>query len=122
ASVSPSPRFRCAAPLLAGFPPVCAVVTAANSLSQFCEDCENLSKSKPGDYSFGMKLTRALLPCFSILAFLAIGPKLQAAEPELLPAPWKHQDIGAVEVKGTAAFHNGGFTLKGSMDTWGTND
>ena len=69
-----------------------------------------------------MKLKCALLPCFSILVVLAIGPKSQAAEPESLPAPWKHQDIGAVEVKGTAAFHDGGFTLKGSMDTWGTND
>ena len=69
-----------------------------------------------------MKLIRALLPGFSILGVLAIGPKLQSAEPETLPAPWKHQDIGAVEVKGTAAFHDGGFTLKGSMDTWGTND
>jgi hypothetical protein len=36
--------------------------------------------------------------------------------------PWKHQDIGALEVKGSAAFANGVFTLMGTLDTWGTND
>ena len=39
-----------------------------------------------------------------------------------LPPPWQHQDIGAVEVKGAAGFAQGVFTLKGTLDTWGTND
>ena len=39
-----------------------------------------------------------------------------------LPPPWEHQDIGAVTVKGGAAFDRGVFTLKGTLDTWGTND
>ncbi|MBC8001234.1 MAG: hypothetical protein H7X97_01485 [Opitutaceae bacterium] len=40
----------------------------------------------------------------------------------LLPAPWQHQDVGAVEVKGHASFDQDTFTLKGTLDTWGTND
>ena len=38
-----------------------------------------LSKSKPGDYSFGVKLKCGLVPCFQILVVLAIGPKSQTA-------------------------------------------
>src|SRR5439155_400878 len=32
------------------------------------------------------------------------------------------QDIGAVEVKGGASFNGGVYTIKGTLDTWGTND
>lgn len=39
-----------------------------------------------------------------------------------LPGEWKHQDIGGVEVKGSATFERGVFTLQGTLDTWGTND
>ncbi len=39
-----------------------------------------------------------------------------------LPPPWKHQDIGAVQVKGDASFGDGVFTVSGTLDTWGTND
>ena len=46
----------------------------------------------------------------------------RAAEPESLFGSWKHQDIGAVEVKGSASFNQGVFTLQGTLDTWGTND
>jgi len=45
-----------------------------------------------------------------------------AAEAEALPGGWKHADIGAVEVKGSASVAQGVFHLKGTLDTWGTND
>ncbi len=45
-----------------------------------------------------------------------------AAEAETLPGGWKHADIGAVEVKGSASVAQGVFNLKGTLDTWGTND
>src|SRR2546423_5105439 len=57
-----------------------------------------------------------------LLALLIASPLVRAAEPESLPAPWQHQDIGAVETKGSAAFDKNVFTLKGTQDTWGTND
>jgi regulation of enolase protein 1 (concanavalin A-like superfamily) len=57
-----------------------------------------------------------------MLALLTILPAVRAAESEPLSGPWKHQDIGAVEVKGSAAFAQDVFTLKGTLDTWGTND
>src|SRR5438105_12476954 len=53
-----------------------------------------------------------------VLVYLAAG----AAEPQTLFGSWKHQDIGAVEVKGSASFNQGVFTLQGTLDTWGTND
>jgi len=43
-----------------------------------------------------------------------------AAEDETLPGGWKHGDIGAVEVKGSASLAQGVFNLKGTLDTWGT--
>jgi TolB protein len=51
---------------------------------------------------------------------LCASPPLLAQE--ALPAPWKHQDIGAAEVPGTAAHAAGVFTLHGTMDVWGTKD
>src|ERR1044071_448666 len=62
-------------------------------------------------------MQRTLLLAFFLLATQAIG-----AEKETLPRAWKHQDVGAVEVKGTAGFDRGIFTIKGTLDTWGTND
>ena len=53
------------------------------------------------------------------LLFVVAG-SLFAADP--LPAPWKHQDIGAAEVPGTAALDGTTFTLQGSMDIWGPSD
>src|SRR5262245_809952 len=68
---------------------------------------------------------RALfLSLFSLTASLiGLMPEVSsAAEGGSVPAPWKQQDVGAVEVKGEASFANGVFTLKGTLDTWGTND
>lgn len=59
------------------------------------------------------------------LAGLALAGSLfssGAAETPMLPRPWQHQDVGAVEVKGAAAHRGGVFTLSGTLDTWGTND
>ena len=40
-----------------------------------------------------------------------------------LPAPWQHQDIGAVAATGTAAYASGTFTIEGSgEDIWETAD
>jgi len=41
---------------------------------------------------------------------------------EHLPGPWKHQDIGAATVPGTAEQADGVFTLQGTMDLWGVAD
>ena len=41
---------------------------------------------------------------------------------ESLPAPWKHQDIGAIQTPGTAAYADGVFTLQGTLDIWGPAD
>jgi Tol biopolymer transport system component len=61
-----------------------------------------------------MKLIRAL-------AFVFFTG-LSALAQESLPAPWKHQDIGAGEVPGTADFAGGVLTLQGTMDLWGPAD
>ena len=57
------------------------------------------------------------------IAFLGL---LLFASPVLLaddlPAPWKHQDIGAAEVLGTAVQKEGVFALQGTMDLWGVAD
>jgi regulation of enolase protein 1 (concanavalin A-like superfamily) len=65
-----------------------------------------------------MKRTLTFTAVFS--ALLAV--RMMAATAEPLAGPWKHQDIGAVEVNGGAALAEGVFTLKGTLDTWGTND
>lgn len=60
-----------------------------------------------------------LLSC-CVLVF-CFGSRLVAGE---LPSPWRHQDVGAVEMKGDASYSPGdkSFTIKGTLDTWGTND
>ncbi len=57
---------------------------------------------------------------FILTLFLPVAFSLLAQEP--LAAPWKHQDIGAAQVPGSATQTAGVFTLKGTMDLWGTND
>lgn len=52
-----------------------------------------------------------------LLAFAAI-----TRADDSLPSPWKHQDVGAVQVKGDAKFGAKVFTISGTLDTWGTND
>src|SRR4051812_37879948 len=39
-----------------------------------------------------------------------------------LPSPWKHQDIGAVTVSGSAGAADDVITLQGTLDIWGTSD
>src|ERR1051325_2217058 len=69
-----------------------------------------------------------ILGCCAALAsgstFAADGQESRAlaAGSDSLPSPWNHQDIGAVEVKGSASVSNGVFAIKGTLDTWGTND
>jgi len=58
---------------------------------------------------------------FAALFFLSLAA-LQAAGDETLFGPWRHRDVGAVEVAGSASADNGVFTVKGTLDTWGTND
>jgi|ERR1043166_1330871 regulation of enolase protein 1 (concanavalin A-like superfamily) len=62
----------------------------------------------------------ALLLVFAVGEIAKAGAAIAAAE--TLIAPWKDQDIGAAEVKGSASLDKNVFTLKGTMDTWGTND
>jgi regulation of enolase protein 1 (concanavalin A-like superfamily) len=57
-----------------------------------------------------------------VFTFFIFVTQAFSAEPGALPGPWKHQDVGAVEVKGSASFNRGVFTIKGTLDTWGTND
>jgi regulation of enolase protein 1 (concanavalin A-like superfamily) len=57
-----------------------------------------------------------------LIAILLFAGHAFSAETDTLPRPWKHQDVGAVEVKGSAGFSRGIFTIKGTLDTWGTND
>lgn len=56
------------------------------------------------------------------LTLLLTALEARIAQAQSLPAPWQHQDIGAVAVKGAAAFDAGVFTVQGTLDTWGTND
>jgi regulation of enolase protein 1 (concanavalin A-like superfamily) len=77
-----------------------------------------------------MALKRASFFLLSTLAVLAVFLHPRAAEQKVfvypltnaLFGPWYHQDIGAVEVKGGATFAKDVFTIKGTLDTWGTND
>ncbi len=59
-------------------------------------------------------------------AMLVLSVLLSLAFPlfaeELLPAPWKHQDIGALQTPGTAEYAAGVFALQGTMDVWGPAD
>ena len=60
-----------------------------------------------------MKFSSAL-----IILFAALVSSI-AEEP---PAPWKHQDIGAAQVPGTAEHAAGVFPEQGTMDLWGPAD
>lgn len=60
-----------------------------------------------------------LLACLTVL--LTAG-QAAGAESSILPIPWKHQDVGPVEVKGSASYQKGVYTIRGTLDTWGTND
>lgn len=57
-----------------------------------------------------------------VRALLLAAWTAAAAESGPLPAPWKNQDVGAVELKGSASLKDSLFTLSGTLDTWGTND
>ena len=57
-----------------------------------------------------------------LLALPAWSPRAGAAGSAALAGGWQHQDIGAVEVKGSATLDQGVFTIQGTLDTWGTND
>ena len=59
-----------------------------------------------------MKKTSAVIALFFSVAVHA----------EELPAPWKHQDIGAAQVSGKAEQTGGVFSLQGTMDLWGEAD
>ncbi len=52
----------------------------------------------------------------------AVASLLAAADSPALPPPWQHQDVGAVSVAGSASAAGAVFTLKGTLDIWGTND
>ncbi len=58
----------------------------------------------------------------SAILFLVSMRNLCIANSEDLPSPWQHQDIGAVEIAGSAGFSDGVFTLKGTLDIWGKAD
>src|ERR1051325_8151006 len=61
-----------------------------------------------------------ILGCCAALAsgstFAADGQESRAlaAGSDSLPSPWNHQDIGAVEVRGSASLRHGGFPIKGT--------
>jgi hypothetical protein len=59
-----------------------------------------------------------------VMAFvgLFLYPVIFPHAQETLPTPWKHQDIGAAEVSGTAEYTAGTFAIQGSMDIWGVAD
>ena len=58
----------------------------------------------------------------SFVSIFALVQIVHAAEADALPSPWHSEDIGTVQVKGSATSENGTFTVKGTLDTWGTND
>jgi hypothetical protein len=53
---------------------------------------------------------------------LALAFGSAGASASELPAPWSHQDIGDVAVKGDASQEGGAFTLAGTFDIWGKAD
>jgi hypothetical protein len=64
-----------------------------------------------------MTILLKIMPFLGLVLFSA--SPLRAQE---LPTPWKHQDIGAAQVRGSAAYSAGVFTLQGTMDIWGPAD
>lgn len=59
---------------------------------------------------------------FKALVCIAAAFFVRVAAAADLPAPWQHQDIGAVTVVGTAGAAEGVFTLQGTLDIWGNSD
>jgi hypothetical protein len=72
----------------------------------------------PNSVRSKMKTRINTVPVLCLL--LSTAFPLLAKEP--LPAPWKHQDIGAAQVQGTAEQAAGAFTVQGTMDIWGLAD
>src|SRR4051794_18419130 len=67
----------------------------------------------------------ALKPCLLSSGFLCLIACISLnsnADSTELPSPWQHQDIGTVTVTGTATAAGDAFTLKGTLDIWGTSD
>lgn len=64
---------------------------------------------------------RSAVLLLSVTVAFALGRAAEPAE-AALPSPWKHQDVGAVPLPGTASAADGVFTLRGALDIWGTND
>lgn len=60
-----------------------------------------------------------LLSALLLSAVLSLAP---AGAAEALPPPWQHQDIGAAPLAGSAETADGVFTLRGTLDIWGTAD
>ena len=58
----------------------------------------------------------------ALLSIIVSSSLIRAVDSPDLPAPWQHQDIGAVTVAGSASAADGIFKLKGTLDIWGTND
>jgi hypothetical protein len=54
-----------------------------------------------------------------VVACVSLNSNADSAE---LPSPWRHQDIGNVTVTGSATAVGDVFTLKGTLDIWGTSD
>lgn len=59
---------------------------------------------------------------FILAVALLLSTHTFAADVTALFGPWMHQDIGAVEMPGGAAFENNVFTVKGTLDIWGKAD
>jgi hypothetical protein len=58
----------------------------------------------------------------ALLGLVILVGWVRAADSPELPAPWKHQDIGAVMMPGDASVAGGVFTIKGTLDIWGKAD
>jgi regulation of enolase protein 1 (concanavalin A-like superfamily) len=63
-----------------------------------------------------------VLTMIVLTALVASGAVPQNDAPSSLPAPWSHNDVGAVAVKGDGRFADGIFTLTGTLDIWGKAD
>src|SRR5262245_61052149 len=57
-----------------------------------------------------------------VLSFVACIWFVQSVHSAELSLPWQHKDIGAVTVAGDASEVGDVFTLKGTLDIWGTSD
>ena len=63
---------------------------------------------------------KTIMKLLSVLSLVFCGDP--ATRRGAAAAPWKHQDIGAGQVPGTANHAAGAFTLAGTMDIWGPAD